>query len=261
MITIFADRFLLQSEENVDLQTRSAAAVSAFITFCSKVPTLTQPPEKIVKNLCTFLCQDIDQTPTFAFNKHIEAGILSSKSIKEIENSGSSKPIPKGQPEPTSEEAAKSRISRRGAELAFTQLSVRFGDRLFDLIPKMWELMAGGLLTTYAKEDLREGDKLMERQYGQDVIDSLSVLRVTSSTLHHGLWDRLVMLLPNLTFALRSRFAIIRQCSAKSFARICGVIITQAMRHVIEEVVPLLGDSLSLSNRQGAVELIYRERI
>ncbi len=43
---------------------------------------------------------------------------------------------------------------------------------------------------------------------------------------------------------------------AKSFARICGVIITQAMCHVIEEVVPLLGDSLSLSNRQGAVELI-----
>ncbi len=133
-------------------------------------------------------------------------------------------------------------------------------DRPFDLIPKMWELTAGGLLTTYAKDDLREGDKLMERQYGQDIIDSLSVLRVTSSTLHHGLWDRLVMLLPNLTFALRSRFAIIRQCPAKSFARICGVIITQAMCHVIEEVVPLLGDSLSLSNRQGAVELIYRER-
>ncbi len=37
-------------------------------------------------------------------------------------------------------------------------------------------------------------------------------------------------------------------------------VFSQAMRHVIEEVVPLLGDSLSLSNRQGAVELIYRER-
>ncbi len=100
MTTNFADRFPLQSEENVDLQT-----CSAFITFGSKVPTLTQPPGKIVKNLCTFLCQDIDQTPMFAFNKHIEAGILSSKSIKEIENSRTSKPIPKGQPEPTSEEA------------------------------------------------------------------------------------------------------------------------------------------------------------
>ncbi len=125
MTTNFADRFPLQSNENVDLQTRSAAAVSAFITFCSKVPTLTQPPEKIVKN--TFLCKDTDQTPTFTFNKHIEAGILFWKSIKEEENSGSSKPTPKGQPEPTSEEVAKSRISRCGA--AFTQLSVRFGDR------------------------------------------------------------------------------------------------------------------------------------
>lgn len=98
----------------------------------------------------------------------------------------------------------------------------------------------------------------MEKQTGQDVIDSLSVLRVTASTLHEGLWSRLVSLLPKLTLALRSRFAIIRHCTAKCFSTICGVITTQAMRHIIEEVVPLLGDSLSVSNRQGAVELLHR---
>lgn len=105
----------------------------------------------------------------------------------------------------------------------------------------------------------KDCDKLMEKQFGQDVIDSLSVLRVTASTLHPGLQHRLIELLPKLTMALRSRFAIIRQCSSRCFATICGVVTVEAMRHVIEHVVPLLGDSLSVTNRQGAMELIFRE--
>ena len=101
----------------------------------------------------------------------------------------------------------------------------------------------------------------MERDQGQNVIDSLSVLRVTASTLHEGLWHRLEELLPKLTLALRSRYAIIRQCTSRCFATVCGVITVQSMRHVIEHVVPLLGDSHSTTNRQGAIELIYRKLI
>ena len=108
-------------------------------------------------------------------------------------------------------------------------------------------------------DEPKDCDKLMEKQFGQDVIDSLSVLKVTASTLHSGLHHRLVELLPKLTLALRSKFAIIRQCAAKCFATICGVITVGAMRHVIERIVPLLGDALSVSNRQGAMELIYRK--
>lgn len=103
----------------------------------------------------------------------------------------------------------------------------------------------------------RDGDKAMEKQYGQDVIDSLSVLKVTSSTLHEGLWHRLGSLLPKLTLALRSRFAMIRHCTARCFAVICRVITVQALAYVIENVLPLLRDSRSVTNRQGAVELIY----
>ena len=58
--------------------------------------------------------------------------------------------------------------------------------------------------------------------------------------------------------ALRSRFAIIRQCAARCFAAFCDVITSEAMRYVIENVIPLLGDPLVLTNRQGATELIYR---
>jgi TATA-binding protein-associated factor len=64
-----------------------------------------------------------------------------------------------------------------------------------------------------------------------------------------------------MNLALRSRFAIIRQSAARCFATVCDVMTSEAMRYVIENIVPLLGDPLVLFNRQGATELIYRMHI
>ena len=64
-----------------------------------------------------------------------------------------------------------------------------------------------------------------------------------------------------MTLALQSRYAIIRQSAARCFATVCDVMTSDAMRYVIENVVPLLGDPLVLSNRQGAAEFIYRQSV
>ena len=60
-----------------------------------------------------------------------------------------------------------------------------------------------------------------------------------------------------IVMALRSRFAIIRQSAARCFAAICDVMTVDAMRYVIETVLPFLGDTLVDSNRQGATELVF----
>lgn len=104
----------------------------------------------------------------------------------------------------------------------------------------------------------KHSDSLIEKQFGQDVIDSLSVLEAVVPTFHEELWPKLVETFPMLDLALRSRFAIIRQSAARCFATICDVMTSEAMRYVIENLVPLLGDPLVLSNRQGATELMYR---
>jgi TATA-binding protein-associated factor len=49
--------------------------------------------------------------------------------------------------EMTKPKAEKRRLSRRGAGLAFVQLSTQFGENLLEVIPKMWQSMAGGVLT------------------------------------------------------------------------------------------------------------------
>lgn len=124
-------------------------AVASFIEFC-RTRNIVQSPDKIVKNLCTFLCQDVEQTPTFALAKVTERGIFSSRSILQADSQGiSTKNGNRNQSDASDEDVTKAKISRRGAELAFMQLSSKFGDKLFERVPKMWEFMAGGLLAAF----------------------------------------------------------------------------------------------------------------
>jgi TATA-binding protein-associated factor len=98
----------------------------------------------------------------------------------------------------------------------------------------------------------------MGKKYGQDVIDSLSVLEAVVPALHEELYPKVLELVPQLLIALQSCYAIIRQSAARCLAIVCNVVTMEGMKFVIENVIPLLGDSLSLSNRQGAAELMYR---
>ncbi|KAI0373278.1 SNF2 chromatin remodeling protein [Pilatotrama ljubarskyi] len=244
----------IKTEENLDLQTHSAAAVASFIEFCVQ-RDLSQPPDKIVKNLCTFLCQDVEQTPTFLYNRKILDGVLS---FPRPSSSATSNGKEHGEKNTAgSEDPAKARLSRRGARLAFEKLSAQFGPRLLQAIPKMWQSMAGGLLSACATDSLSKMDELIDKQHGQDVIDSLSVLEAVLPTFHEDLSHHFTELFPHVVLALRSRFAIIRQSAARCFSTMCDVLTLEAMRYVIEKVVPYLGDASVLANRQGAIELIY----
>ncbi|CCM05038.1 uncharacterized protein FIBRA_07240 [Fibroporia radiculosa] len=239
----------IKTEENADLQTRSAVAVASFIEFCVR-RDLAQPPDKIVKNLCTFLCQDTNQTPTFAFARKTTSGILSFN--RTTGNKEEAEKTPSG-----SEDAAKAHLSRRGAQFAFEELSKKFGSHLLDVVPKMWHSMAGGLLSACATDTVGKMDKLIEKHFGQDLIDSFSVLEAVVPTFDEALWPKFHELFPMIILALRSQFAIIRQSAARCFATICSTMTMDAMRCVVETVLPFLGDALNLSNRQGAVELVY----
>jgi len=90
------------------------------------------------------------------------------------------------------------------------------------------------------------------------VIDSLSVLEAVVPSFHQDLWPTLCEIFPKLELVLRSRFAVIRQAAARCFATICDVMTAEGMRYVVEKIVPLIHDPMVLTNRQGAIECIYR---
>jgi TATA-binding protein-associated factor len=131
----------------LDLQTRSAVAVASFIEFCVN-HKISQPPDKIVKNLCTFLCQDIEQTPAFAFTRKVTDGILSFQgTTKAVQHRNGKESVKDKGNAKKADEAAKARLSRRGAGLAFEKLSRKFDAQLLIVIPSMWQSMVGGLLS------------------------------------------------------------------------------------------------------------------
>ncbi|KAF9567569.1 hypothetical protein CPC08DRAFT_758154 [Agrocybe pediades] len=243
----------IKNEENLDLQNRSAVAVASFVEFCVD-HKISQPPEKIVKNLCTFLCQDVEQTPTFEYHRKVMDGILSFQ-VPKAASAKSGKEVLEKEGE-KQHETKKAQLARRGAGQAFQQLSAKFGPRLTDVIPSMWQSMAGGLLSAFT-DSAQDSDKMIEKQHGQDVIDSLSVLQDVIPTFHQELWPKLMDIFPLFDLLLQSRFAIIRQAAARCFSTICDLMTPQAMRHVIERIIPLIQDPLVLKNRQGATELIY----
>ena len=67
-------------------------------------------------------------------------------------------------------------------------------------------------------------DEQIEKRFGQDVIDSLSVLEAVIPTFDTELSQKFIELFPHVALALRSRFAIVRQSAARCFATVCDAL-------------------------------------
>lgn len=109
------------------------------------------PAEKIVKNLCAFVCQDTDVTPVFAQSRRIYAGVLTCK-LMAAKPSGSTRKDKDEAGAEETPEAAKARIVKRGAQLALTRLGKLFGPELFTRLKQMWDSMVGGLEDAFGGE-------------------------------------------------------------------------------------------------------------
>lgn len=162
------------------------------LAICSKGQARVNPNDKIVKNLCTFLCSDPLLTPVFADNQQL-GGIQSLQ-----------KPDTPAQAKTSKESSAanvqlsEQELMRRGAETALKELCDRFGEHLFQDIPKVWECMAGKLQSVYGDQselsatDANNADDLIaeETNVGQEIIDSLTVIRTVLPVLHESLWSK-----------------------------------------------------------------------
>ncbi|SPO28928.1 related to MOT1 - transcriptional accessory protein [Ustilago trichophora] len=243
-------------EENLDLQTRSARSVAKLIEYCVSPSAKSNPSDKIVKNLCAFVCQDTTRVAIFVNSRNAREGILSMNEPAVVAK-GPGRTSAKDETV-ESEEVLQGKLIRRGAAAALAQLADLFGERLFDVVPMLWQCMSSALLRTFGST-AGEADGLIKAQddLGQSILDACAVLDVNLPNLKGTLCDKVVELLPALTLAIQSEFAVIRSAAAKCFAVVASCLTEVALKHVVEQVVPLVGDAASITNRQGAVELVY----
>lgn len=260
----------LKYEINLEFQTRAARTVASFIDLCTSqdIELKVNPADKVIKNICTFLCQDTTLTPIFARTRYatqdtfavlVENNFALSFKKGPVELSRKHVLEPKnGTVEDDS--AMKARLVRRGAELAVTALSNRFHERIFLRIPKLWICMTEALFRIPVTSDIRAADHIFaEGENGQDLLDCLTVLSAVTPSLSPTLHSDISRLFPKLVLAIQSDFVVVRQVAARCFAVLCNTIPDEGMRSVIVNVVPFFADPLSISRRYGAVELTSRE--
>ncbi|KAI9276261.1 hypothetical protein BY458DRAFT_554739 [Sporodiniella umbellata] len=243
----------IKYEENLELQQRSAATLADLIALCERShQSRANPSDKVVKNLCTFLCSDITVTPILQDNP-TQSGILS---IQKEETSGKTKEAPAPQ---LTQEQKDAQLTKRGAEISLRELCKRFGPQVFNTVPKLRECISQKIVEVFPERDVKQADDMVRKdpQVGQEVIDSLTILTMVVPCLSESLWDDVSQIVPYICRSLQSSYAVIRTMSAKCLASIANVITNKTMHMIIGQVLPQLGNPLNVHHRQGAAELIY----
>lgn len=243
----------IKYEENLELQQRSAATLADLIALCERShQSRANPNDKIVKNLCTFLCSDLTVTPVLQENQ-TQSGILS---IQKEDVSSKTKENISTNLTPEQKDA---QLTKRGAEIALRELCNRFGPRVFNTVPKLKECISQKVMEVFPEQGIEQADQMIRQdpQAGQEVIDSLTVLTMVVPCLSEDLWEDVSQIVPYVCRSLQSCYAVIRTMSAKCLAAIANVITDKTMHMIVEQVLPQLSNPLNVYHRQGAAELIY----
>ena len=146
----------LQYEANSDLQRRSARAVATFVDLCGSTTfAKTNPSDKIVKNLCAFLCQDTTRTLVFEKWRDTEHHIITLFEQNQIKEKEKEKAKAKAkQPDlvedVTVDQEQGNASMRRGAYFALEALAAQFGETLLDRLPQLHSCMLSTLTATFS---------------------------------------------------------------------------------------------------------------
>lgn len=236
----------VKTEENIELQKRSAASVASLLGHYANSER-RGPADKVVTNLMKFYCIDTSETPDFQANAALHQSILS---LRKEEDRKDYADMAKYEME-----AKAARVTRRGAKQALDQLTQSFGSDLFVKAPILKDQIEAPLHQAF-DGDLPDEATNENGTLGQEIVDGLSILRALSPKIHPDLHPWIVRLLPLIAKALHSQLSVFRYSAAKCFATICSVLRIEGMTMLVEDVLPS-SSSIDIQSRQGCVELVY----
>jgi TATA-binding protein-associated factor len=238
----------VKSEENLDLQRRSAEAVARLIAYMVANGKKNMA-DKIVGNLVKFYCTETAETPEFHANAAMVDGILSLKKEEDIRDHPDAAKFER--------EARQARIMRRGSKEALEQIVATFGSALFETLPSLRNIIESPLRTVFAQEELPSTITDSDDTFGQTIVDGLSTLRALVGKFSPDLYPFVIDLLPIIAKALKCNLAVLRYTAAKCFSTICSVMTVQGVTMLVESVLPSIGNPMDVRCRQGAIECIY----
>ncbi|KAH3683309.1 hypothetical protein WICPIJ_005725 [Wickerhamomyces pijperi] len=224
-------------ETILDLQSRSAASVSDLVAKLIAAGK-TGISDKVVKNLCQFLCVDTLEVPEFSSNLKFKDSILS---LRKEESSFELHIL---------EDA---RIKRRGGKIALESILLSFGKDVFESIPQLETILFDPLTKNLSSPV----ETVESNEFGQSIVDSLGILRALIPTLSTDLNNKVLSILPALRNALKSDFSVLRYSASKVLATLAKKLPSKTVPFVIKEVLPLMNNAGDVKDRQGGTEAVY----
>ncbi|OBA24561.1 hypothetical protein METBIDRAFT_135132 [Metschnikowia bicuspidata var. bicuspidata NRRL YB-4993] len=234
----------IKQEETLLLHQRTANSMAHLIGELNKIGKKAAS-DKILKNLCAFLCVDTSEVPEFIHNAKLQDKILSLRKEEATKD-----PADVAAHERAVFEA---KIKRSGALLTLEQILLSYGDDLFQVLPKLEEILFGPLqlLEKY------DGIVLENESEGQSIIDALGVLRAILPQFSPKLQQECEKILPKLLFGLKSKLAVFRYSSSKCFSALCAVLPSKSIPFMVKSILPMLNNASEFRERQGAIETVY----
>lgn len=230
----------VKSEELGDLQSRSASSVADLIRKLID-GSKANVADKIVKNLCGFICVDTSEVPEFSSSKEVKDTILS---IKKEESASVDDAF--------DETLHDAKIKRRGAKLALEKILSVFGSDVFERVPQLQRVIFDPL-----QKLAKRLDGVVDEVEGQSIVDALGVLKALAPSIDGNLQNKLIDLLPLLLNGLGSALSVFRYSSAKTLAVLARLVPSKVIPYMVKEVLPLLNNAGDVTDRQGGIEAVY----
>lgn len=239
----------VKSEQFEVLQKRSSNAIIQLIIklIANKKENVAN---KIVKNLCAFLCVDSIAVPEFNENSSFKDQILTTI-IVERNNSISDDAKLK-------EVSEKAKIKTRGALFTLQILLSDFGKDSFVKVPQLKSIIFDPL-QKYDQLSTDHNTETMSAQLGSNIVDSLGVLRIIFPFIHKELQEKELVskVLPTLVALLVNEYSVLRFSSALTFAILAKELPVLVLPFILKNVLPFVNNAGSTKERQGGVELIH----
>lgn len=236
----------IKLEETELLQLRSARSIAQLIRQLNEIGK-SGAANKIVKNLCAFICVDTSEVPEFVHNYKFTDNILSLRKEEARTDPTDIKEHEKA--------VAEARVKRNGALLSMDEVINVYKEAVFEKLPKLKSLLFEPLeaMETASEEEVAKEDNPL----GQSIIDSLGVIRALLPKLGPSLQQEVSEQLPKLLSGLKHPLSVLRYSLAKCFATICSLAPAKAFPFLVRNIVPMLNNAGKFRERQGAIEAIY----
>jgi TATA-binding protein-associated factor len=264
----------IQTEDNIDLQRRSAEAVARMLYLNVQMGGKANTNDKIVKNCCAYLCSDTTIVGLLAENPAVDNIITMTelKTIKiappkrgggkkkaiEIDSAATEAVQTAAAAADNEQERLLKRILHRGSEAVLEYLCNLFKEDVFTKVPALWTCMSGYLNENAAKLEHDPTNAVNPNDpNSQSLVDSLHVIEIVTKYVTPALHSNLMSLFAPIRYCLTCPLNLVRHLASKSIASIASYVKVPAMIEIISQVVPLTNHSTIDTDRQGAVECLF----